>query len=629
MPRELHPLPRRIPVMVRTALVLCAGLLATPGAASTDVATSAPATAAWQDDLSPLPADAWDASAAAHLLERAGFGGTPEEIAATAALGPEVAVRQLVRWQSQPNVSLPAFPTSDIFPSDDFYPPPDGDFGPIVIRSVITRSGLGVDLGWNFEGRWLQPIFDQFFYLIFADSLETTRLASWQGDRMLRTQRPLEEKLALFWHGHFATEAEKVRDHRKMRAQWDLFRAEGNGSFRTLLLGVARDPAMLIYLDGKENVRGDPNENFAREILELFTLGPGNYSEQDIKEAARAFTGWGLDGNEFDSSWWQHDKREKTVLGQTGRFDGEDVIDVILEQPAAANFLVAKLYRHFVRPDLSPAVEARLAGMLRENDYEIAPVLEVMFRSKDFYSPATRGAHIKAPVELVVSTYRRLGLAEMPGIPVFGFATKELGQGLFEPPNVAGWQGDTTWINPSTLTGRQNFMRQVLFPQEIPPLDRSLHEIVVTGALGEPVYQALKRMELEGRRGEPIEIAAGEPGMGRQIVDDEGLFDLPWAIWNGAEKAIANVRFDGLGVARLDIAGLVRASGAVDAAGATDVLIERFVAVPVSPEARALLTARLRERMGTSQIDWERPQTEADLRELLHLVLSLPEYQVS
>jgi hypothetical protein len=504
----------------------------------------------------------------------------------------------------------------------------DGELPGAVRRAAIFGRGLGVDLDRAWGEPWLQPVFDQFFFLIFANALETTRLAHWQGERMLRSRRPLEEKLALFWHGHFATESEKVRDYRKMKAQWELFRAEGNGSFRALLLDVARDPAMLVYLDGDRNVRGSPNENFAREILELFSLGAGHYGERDIQEAARAFTGWGLDENRFASRWWRHDHGVKTVLGRKGRLDGEGVVDAILAQPAAAPFLVRKLYRYFVREEIAPAVEAELAAGFRASGYQLVPLLETIFRSRDFYSAATRGAHVKSPLELMVGTYRRLGLAELPGLPVFGITARQLGQGLYEPPNVAGWRGGRAWINPSALTGRQNFVRHALFPQEIPPLPVSLHELIVTSVLGPELYAQLKRLDEAGQRGKPPQMDPAAPGIARQGVDDQGLFDVSWAIWNGAEKALATVRFDGFVPARFSLAALLREAGAEDADAALAQLCARF-GVALAPAERRALADHLAGRMGGRRIDFEREATERDLREILHLLLSLPEYQVS
>jgi uncharacterized protein (DUF1800 family) len=233
---------------------------------------------------------------------------------------------------------------------------------------------------------------------------------------------------------------------------------------------------MLIYLDNRLNVKGHPNENFAREILELFSLGVGNYTEKDIKEAARAFTGWSLDnnGSEFMNRANLHDEGEKTFLGKTGNFNGEDIVDIILQHPACSHFIARKLYRFFGREDYSKEFEDTLAASLVRNNYEIAPFLEQVFLSKDFYSPASFATQIKSPAQLVISTYKKLGITEAPTYPKFANITGALGQTIFYPPNVKGWDGGRAWINPSTIFQRENTARYILFPEEM-PVQRDAH----------------------------------------------------------------------------------------------------------------------------------------------------------
>ena len=202
-----------------------------------------------------------------------------------------------------------------------------------------------------------------------------------------------------------------------MQVQLELLRAHGTGNFRTLVVGVAQDPAMLVFLDAGRNVKDAPNENFGREVMELFLMGVGNYSEQDVREAARAFTGWIDDDLSFRFDASKHDERDKTFLGRTGPFGGVDVLDIILAQPVTSVYIATKIYRFFVRDDPSPELQARLGAMLRDSQYELTPFLRTIFLSRDFYSPASMGAQIKGPVELIVSTYRRLGLTALPGIP--------------------------------------------------------------------------------------------------------------------------------------------------------------------------------------------------------------------
>src|SRR6185369_13637156 len=233
----------------------------------------------------------------------------------------------------------------------------------------------------------------------------------------------LEEKMALFWHGHFAVNENKVRDYRKMLGQLELFYKHGTGNFRDLMVAEAKDPGMLSFLDAGVNVKGAPNENFAREIMELFTMGVGNYSEKDIREAARAFTGWNYVDLQFVVNKDQHDDGQKTFLGKTGNFDGVNVIDIIMQQPVTSRFIAGKIYRFFVRQELSPELQEKLGAVLRQNKYEITPLLETIFLSRDFYSPASVGTQIKSPVQLAVETYKKLGQKNIPGVPDFNLAT--------------------------------------------------------------------------------------------------------------------------------------------------------------------------------------------------------------
>ena len=252
------------------------------------MATLGAGPAEWSEDLSPIGVSDWSADRAAHLLERAAFGGTPAEIERFAALTPAEAVARLVDYRGIDSTSLQPFDHSGVHdPGLEPFPqsrPATTDL------AKATGEALGVRV--KPEGnRRLQAVANKFFYWLRASRLETNRLAYWWAERMLTTPRPLEEKMALFWHGHFATSEEKVRDYRKMLVQLELFQRHATGSFRDLVIGVAQDPAMLAFLDAGVNVKGAPNENFAREIMELFTMGIGHYLEADIREAARAFTG--------------------------------------------------------------------------------------------------------------------------------------------------------------------------------------------------------------------------------------------------------------------------------------------------------------------------------------------------
>ena len=275
---------------------------------------------------------------------------------------------------------------------------------------------------------------------------------------MTQTPVPLLEKMTLFWHGHFATSLQKVKAPRLMLEQNELFREHATGSFRELTKAVCVDPAMMVYLDTNQNRKGKPNENFARELFELFTLGEGNYTERDIKEAARAFTGYNLNRRTGTARLIprQHDHGLKTVLDQTDRFKGEAVVDLALAQPACAEFMVTKLWEFFAYEAPEKGLVQSLAKQWREDDYQIRPLLRSVFLSAAFYDPKKSiRTQIKSPVQFLVQIVRQLELKELP-LNVATTTLSTLGQSLFHPPNVAGWEGGKAWINTNTLLSRYN-----------------------------------------------------------------------------------------------------------------------------------------------------------------------------
>jgi hypothetical protein len=599
-------------------LSVCAAVWAGPGPAN------------WAGDLTPIGPDDWSYDRAAHLLERAGFGGTPEEIRALAQMTPEQAVRHLVDYRSVDNSHLKPFDESPIWdPGLDPFP---------VSRPATTEQAKanGEALGVEVKpagNRPMQPVVNKFFYWLRASRLETNRTAYWWAQRMLTTHRPLEEKMALFWHGHFATSEEKVRDYRKMLAQLDLFYRHGTGNFRDLVIGVAQDPAMLAFLDAGVNVKGAPNENFAREIMELFTMGVGNYSEQDIREAARAFTGWNYVNMDFVVNVDQHDDSDKTVLGRTGPLDGVQVIDIILSQPVTAEFLAAKLYRFFVREDVTPAMRKQLGAVLRDNRYEIAPLLTTIFLSRDFYSAASYGMRIKGPVELVVSTYKKLGVESMPGVPDFNDTTAALGQQLFRPPTVAGWAQGRSWITPGLLIERGNFARDVMFPDiNYIPTDR--YPSLITGdeiravhekiSLGYDITSATKPVSMA-----QAGAAAGGMAMSSAMVDRDEDFNTRFASYRGWQMAVERVKPIPRTFAQLDLTAMVEREQLTDTTQVVDYFLARLLRVPIDSKRRAELIGFLDRELGTSEVARAQTYMEEPLRMLVHLILSMPEYQLS
>ena len=288
-------------------------------------------------------------------------------------------------------------------------------------------------------------------------------LKFWWIKEMLATDSPLTEHLVMFWHNHFVSESRKVKFGQMMAQQNAVFRKHALGNFREMLTEVSIGPAMLIYLDGRKNVKGKPNENFAREILELFTLGEGQgYTEEDVREAARAFTGWTIyrETGEFVFLLGRHDNLNKDFLGQSGNFDGIDILRIILKQPQVAEFITGKLWREFVSTKLDRAEIKRIAKLFRESDYKIRPLMKALLMAPKFRNPSNRGTLIKSPVELVIGTLRLLRMNAPPLKRVFRHQ-KRLGQDIFDPPDVKGWRGAGAWINSSTTLMRAQFVRTV------------------------------------------------------------------------------------------------------------------------------------------------------------------------
>jgi uncharacterized protein (DUF1800 family) len=372
---------------------------------------------------------------ARHLLSRATFGATPAEIRAMEALDYAASVDRLLNTWHAALTPIPGWVKQ----------------GPNEVREAQkTASAKKAD------GKVLvasaRPVQEH--------ALE---LRNWWVQEMLVTDQPLVERMTLFWHNHFTSSLVKVWYAPAMYHQNELFRREAFGNFGRLLKAVAADPAMLIYLDGMRSVARQPNENFARELLELFTLGEGHYSEADIKNAARAFTGWtvDLDTGMFRFNEQAHDQGEKTFLGQTGRFNGQDIIAILLQQPRTAELIVEKLWREFVSLQPDPGEVKRLAAILRTGNYEMKPVLRAMFLSPAFRGPTNRGALIKSPVDLVVGSVHLLGLP-VPEMTQLVRMMQGLGQLPFTPPTVKGWAGGETWITTYTMLLREQFLRRMV-----------------------------------------------------------------------------------------------------------------------------------------------------------------------
>jgi hypothetical protein len=576
--------------------------------------------AAWQNDLTPIGPANWNYDFAAHLLERAGFGGTPEEINALAKMTPAQAVARMVRFQGVDATPLPPFDASGIHdPGIEPFPPSRP-----AVTDLAKKNGEALGIKVKPEGnRRLQPVVDKFFYWLRASVLETHRVAYWWANRMVSSPRPLQEKMALFWHGHFASNEAKVRDYRKLLGELELFERQGTGNFRDLTVAVAQSPGMLSFLDAGVNVKGAPNENFAREIMELFTMGVGHYTEKDIREGARAFTGWNYVDMKFVVNKDQHDDGEKTFLGQTGRWDGVQTIDIIMQQPATADYIAGKIYRFLVRQELSPELQKQLGSVLRDSHYEIAPLLETIFLSRDFYSPASVGTQIKGPVQLAVSTYRKLGLHSVPGVPDFNAATNALGQQLFSPPTVAGWAGGQSWITPGLLLERGNFARDILFPDiNFLPPDR-----YTTNSEIRSVADRI-RQGLDVSAATMPDAKSGVLAESNMAADRDEDFNTRYGSFRGWQMAIEKVKPIPRDIAAVDLSRMVLDQHPQNTTQVVDYLVHRFLRVPPDEGTRQKLIAFLNKELGTTDISAAQTYLEDPLRLVLHLIMSQPEYQL-
>ena len=400
-----------------------------------------------------------DIALMAHLMRRAGFGASREELEARAAKGYEATVEELLNPQAEP---------VDRYAFLRYHP---GFWKP------ITSPGMG-------SAAWFHTL--------------------------LNTQRPLEEKMVLFWHQVFATGQSKVDHWHELIAQVDMFRERGMGNYRDLLVELAKNPAMIYWLDNCDNHARAVNENWGRELLELFSMGVGNYSETDVREASRAFTGWTIalaPPRGYYNRWdWEfeyieedHDDSAKTFLGHTGRFNGEDIIDIICQQPVTAQFLARHLYNFFVAdevqvpawqvtPPRDPEAVETLAQAFTASQYNIRSVLRVLFLS-DFFKNA-RFARIKSPAEVVVGILRLAGGAEFPA-PGIGNLAKQpsyMGQDLLNPPSVEGWHTGSEWINSGTLMKRVNFAADVLGDIDRPGIRDMVERIQSQGDLSPEAF---------------------------------------------------------------------------------------------------------------------------------------------
>ncbi|MBC5824449.1 MAG: DUF1800 domain-containing protein [Candidatus Eremiobacteraeota bacterium] len=357
---------------------------------------------------------AWNAGLAAHLLRRAGFGGSPQEIGRAAAAGMDAAVDSLLRF------SVTSLPDA-----------PEGDFSFSAAMPQQRRAAVIAAQLW-----WL--------------------------NRLLLSPNPLQEKMVYFWANHFTSAIGGGVTPAMMVQQYGLFRRYALGDYSQLTHEISKDPAMLVYLNGAQNHNGRPNENYARELMELFTMGIGNYSEEDVRQSARAFTGYTvrrLDGSAHYEARL-HDDGDKTFLNRSGRFSGDDIVDIIMQQPATGRYMATKFLRAFVYDDPEPELVDAVASLFRTN-YDVGTLLDTLLRSDVFYSARAYRALIKSPLDLAIGALKSVGAAAVG--PAVDGALVRMGQTVMYPPNVAGWPGGSQWMSQSTLLARLNFLNGLVY----------------------------------------------------------------------------------------------------------------------------------------------------------------------
>jgi uncharacterized protein (DUF1800 family) len=498
---------------------------------------------AWQP-WRPTTDDPWGRKWAAHLYRRAGFGASREDIIEAERRGPDATLDLLLRGR------------------------PDAQDVAETLMDVGRIAADRDDGGAQLRGWWLYG--------------------------MLQGGHPLREKMTLFWHNHFATSLAKVQDPELMFRQNVLLREHALGRFGPFLQAISKDAAMLLWLDSNTNIKGRPNENYARELMELFSLGVGHYTEVDIREAARAFTGWRTDGARFAFDARLHDGGPKTFLGQTGAWDGGDVVRIVLVQPAVARFLVRKLYHFLVSEKVEPpdSFLEPLCETFRRSDYDIAGLVRTILASRHFYSSHAFRQRVKGPVEYVLgavqAVYRRYGEgdAEFRSLPqqVLVGRIEAMGQALFAPPNVKGWPGGTSWLNTATMLERDNFA-----------------EALAMGTLW-------PRPSPEARAGEARGSSLALSRLVRKFTRSSAPTEMP-------EEPAPPRAFDPARL--LDEEGVSHPDAIVDA------LLDHYLPGGVRPEGRAKLVAFMAADEPAGAALGRR------VREIVHAILTMAEYQLA
>ena len=558
----------------------------------------------------------WSRDDAAHLLRRAGFGGTPQQVDRLHALGRDRAVEYLLAGQLPPD----AHPVFESVKLEDFKPGDDPGMNPRAAlqkadltpaeREQLLKARQNAKPGEPPDPSQLDPALRRKLQQVQRSSQvnrrqEIDRLRVWWVDRMLRTDRPLEEKMSLFWHGLFTSGAREVKVALFMANQNALFHRHALGNYRKLTDAVVHDPAMLRYLDNDKNVAGRPNENLARELMELFTMGEGSgYTEKDIAEVARALTG--LAPTPAGRALLRprgHDGGEKTIFGKTGRFGPDDVVGLIFDRPEPSRYLARRLWEFFAYPnptdeDLRPVAEA-----LKSSGYELKPALRAIFTHPAFYSEQAKFALIKSPVELAVSTMRLLERpAQENDVRAVERRLRAMDQELLQPPSVRGWVGGDNWITAATLYARYN---------------------TATAMINGGLRQDMPGGSFKGPAAKGTANAAASAGQAGQAGPDSTAKGKRPGMRPGMRPRDAGGR--GAGAPPVEVTKLFPSlpQGA-SPAQLVDRAVARFLQRPLNAEKRNALL----DVMGQDPVTLGRPEDDRRVRQMLALLLSTPEYQV-
>ncbi len=595
-------------------------------------------------------ATAWSRDDAAHLLRRAGFGGTPEQIDALHALGREAAVEHLLTGKLPEGAQL-VFAKADL---KAYVPVPVTEQNPEKQREQMRdlsaqaqKAGKDSDAARKLDAtrRSLQQQQQR------NERQEIDHLRLWWVERMLRTDRPLEEKMTLFWHNLFTSGYREVKSSKMLVEQNALFHDQALGNYRKLTQSIVHDGAMLRYLNNDQNVKGKPNENLARELMELFTLGEGSgYTEQDIKEVARALTGLApggrigpMGGRGYGGPVamrpFMHDDGEKTIFGKTGKFGPDDVIELLFAKPEPSRYLAKRLWTAFVSADPSDADLAPVVKAIQDSNYEVTPALRLIFNSPAFYGEPARFAMIKSPAEVAVGTMRLLG-RDAPTEPQVVFVMRQMvamDQELLQPPNVRGWVGGDNWITAATLFTRYNTATMMVIGGAAGQQRRQFGG-------GQPTPEQMKTMmEQRAARtgGGPTTRPAGAAGPG--VAAGDGNADPQMA----ERRRMFAERMKGIDDPKMREQMMQQYAGRLGGAGQqlapvdadklftklaaspsreqiVDAALGRFLQRPLHPDKRQALI----DVLGDEPIKIGTPDSDNRIRQMISLVFSTPEYQV-